>query len=65
MTSETKIDPPEDASTAIDVAATPERLPAAEALARKVPNKGLLVAVAFGLALLVAAGALLVGLNKL
>ncbi len=40
-------------------------MPVAEVLARKVPNKALLLAIAFGLALLLGAGALLVGLNKL
>jgi hypothetical protein len=42
-----------------------EALPAAESLARKVPHKGLLVAIAFGVALLVGGAALLVGLSKL
>jgi hypothetical protein len=65
MTSESKIDPANEALASAEAPAVAESLPTAEALARKVPNKGLIVAIAFGLALLVAAGALLVGLNKL
>ena len=67
MTTESKLDPSHDAPTAhASPASVPQEIPpAAEALARKVPHKGLLLAIAFCLALLLGAGVLLVGLNKL
>jgi hypothetical protein len=65
MASEQRIDPPDDPRVVLVEPAPAEELPAWERFARKLPNKGLILAVAFGLALLTAGIALLFGLAKL